>query len=115
MVGIFETGDTADVMEVVSDGYLDHQGQGGVAVHGASGLVEVVRANCGAFASLNLEVEDIFAEADRAVARIRWRGPLAATREWVDREIIDIIRVADGRVVEHWGAETWSRREPPPE
>jgi predicted SnoaL-like aldol condensation-catalyzing enzyme len=47
--------------------------------------------------------DHLFGIDDRAVARIRWRGRRHEGDD-VDRETIDIVRVVDGRAVEHWGA-----------
>jgi predicted SnoaL-like aldol condensation-catalyzing enzyme len=112
MIDMFKTGDTAAVNEVVCDTYYDHQGLEGSIIHGASGFNEVVSAARRPFVRLEIEVVDVIAEGDRAVGRIRWHGELP-TGEVVDRETIDIVRVANGLAVEHWGAEAWSRRIPP--
>ena len=50
-----------------------------------------------------MTTEDIFGTTDRAVARIRWQGR-RPDGDHVDRQTIDIIRVENGRAVEHWGA-----------
>jgi len=46
---------------------------------------------------------DAVVAADKVAARLRWRRtrPDGTT---VDRERIDIVRVAGGRAAEHWGA-----------
>jgi predicted SnoaL-like aldol condensation-catalyzing enzyme len=68
---------------------------------------EVLRAMVAMFASGDpSKAATIVAEdgvEDRAVARIHWRGR-RRSGEKVDRETIDIVRVVDGRAVEHWGA-----------
>lgn len=63
-----------------------------------------------AFPDMKVEVLDMIAEGDRVVARCRMTGThqgefmgLAATGRTIAVEFIDIIRFADGRVVEHWG------------
>jgi predicted SnoaL-like aldol condensation-catalyzing enzyme len=112
MIEMFETGVTADVSEVVSDSYHDHQGLKGTIIHGTEGFSKVVGAARSSFVRLEIEVEDVVAEGDRAVGRIRWHGELPGG-ELVERETIDIVRVVNDRAVEHWGAETWSRRRSP--
>ena len=107
MVAAFEAGDARDCNEYLSTSYVDHQGRGGVPLRGQDGFREVVRA---AHRDTTLEVwmEDIVADESRAAARVRWRfrGP---GQESVERETIEMIRVEEGRAVEHWGAEAWSR------
>ena len=76
----------------------------GVEICGTAGFASVVAAARAAFTELHVEAADLIAEGDRAAARIRWRG----TRPdggVVDRETIDVIRVAGGLAVEHWGAQ----------
>ena len=104
MIAMFGTGDVTSVGGIVSESYVDHQGLRGVDICGIAGFAAVVAAARAAFTELHVEAADLIAEGDRAVARIRWHG----TRPdggVVDRETIDVIRVADGLAVEHWGAQ----------
>jgi len=55
------------------------------------------------FADLAVSIEDLFAEGDRAVARIRWRG-IRLDGGIVECETIDIERFEGNQAVEHWGA-----------
>ena len=45
---------------------------------------------------------------ERAAARLRWHHR-NADGTVVERETIDVVRCADGKAVEHWGAETFRR------
>ena len=63
-----------------------------------------------AFPYLHVNVEDIVAEGDKAVARITFKGThkgelmgTPATGKKVTWSAIDIIRMVDGKAVEHWG------------
>lgn len=103
MVGMLASGDPSDAEAVVARDYLDHQGLGAGPMHGVDGFTHVVQMNHNAYEHQNVSIEDLFGVDDRAVARIRWRGR-RVTGESVDRETIDIIRIAQGRAVEHWGA-----------
>lgn len=103
MVEMFATGDLAALTSTVAPNYLDHQGLGGQVIHGVEGFAQVVHVARLGYVSLEVSIEDLIAEGNRAVARIRWQGT-RTTGEQVDRETIDIIRVADGRATEHWGA-----------
>jgi predicted SnoaL-like aldol condensation-catalyzing enzyme len=49
----------------------------------------------------------LIAEGDKVVVRLRWHST-DLTGKTLDRETIDIIRLANGQMVEHWGAEAWS-------
>ena len=103
MVAMFDSGDPTHAGRVVATDYLDHQGLGQGPMRGVGGFAQVVTANHAAYERHNVTIKDIFGIADRAVARIRWQGR-CPNGDHVDRETIDIIRVEDGRAVEHWGA-----------
>ena len=113
MVAAFATGDTHDCHEYVSASYVDHQGRGGIPLHGSDGFEQVVRAARRSSAP-QLSIEDLIATETRAVARIHWRFSISTQGNAVERETIEIIRVERGQAVEHWGAEAWSRTLPQP-
>jgi predicted ester cyclase len=64
-----------------------------------------------AFPDLNATVEDIVAEGDKVVVRQTWTGThtggdfmgVPPTGRTVPIGVIDIIRIAGGKFVEHWG------------
>lgn len=103
MVDAFNSVDVADVREYVGIEYVDHQGLGGTEIRGPDGFSQVVVAARAGYVSLKVVTEDLFGERDRAVARLHWiaRPAQGAIEE---RETMEIIRLADGKVVEHWGA-----------
>lgn len=103
MVAMFASGDPSTAADVIDPDYLDHQGLGSGPIRGVEGFAHVVRANRAAYEQQVISIEDLFAVHDRAVARIRWTGR-RRDGENVDRETIDVVRVHDGRAVEHWGA-----------
>lgn len=103
IVQMFATGDLTDVMSTVSFNYLDHQGLGAGCVRGADGFSQVVRVARSEFISLGVSVADLIAEGDTVAARLVWTGT-RTTGEQVERQTIDVVRVAAGLAVEHWGA-----------
>ena len=63
-----------------------------------------------AFPDLSVAVEDVVAEGDRVAARVTMRGThrgefqgIAPTGKRVEVKAIDMFRISDGRIVEHWG------------
>lgn len=102
MVAMFSSGDVSEVETHVHADYFDHQGLGGQPIRGPSGFATVVAAARSDYEHLEVTVEDLITGADRAAARLRWHG----TRlhgEVVRRETLEIVRIVDGRAVEHWG------------
>jgi steroid delta-isomerase-like uncharacterized protein len=62
------------------------------------------------FPDLSITVEDVMAEGDRVAARITMRGThrgefqgIAPTGKRVEVRAIDMFRISDGKIVEHWG------------
>ena len=63
-----------------------------------------------AFSDVSVTVEDLVAEGDRVVARVTMRGThqgdfqgLAPTGKLVQVRAIDMFRISNGKIVEHWG------------
>ena len=104
MVGAFATGDISDVDFFVSQGYLDHQGLGGNKIHGAEGFKKVVTAARKNGINSQVHIEDMIAENDKVVVRLRWQG-VDSSGKVISRETIDIVRFENDQAVEHWGAE----------
>ena len=62
------------------------------------------------FPDLTIAVEDVMAEGDLVTARVTMRGThrgefqgIAPTGKRVEVRAIDIFRIEDGKIVEHWG------------
>lgn len=63
-----------------------------------------------AFPDMHITVEDMIAEGDRVAARVAMRGThqgefqgIAPTDKRVQVQAMDMFRIADGKIVEHWG------------
>jgi steroid delta-isomerase-like uncharacterized protein len=73
---------------------------------GAKVLFTMLRS---AFPDLQVAIEDQIAEEDKVVARTTWRGThpgeflgIPPTGKPVKYAVIDIVRIAEGKIVEHW-------------
>lgn len=62
------------------------------------------------FPDLSITIEDLMAEGDRVAARITMRGThrgefqrIAPTGKRVQVRAIDMFRISNGKIVEHWG------------
>jgi steroid delta-isomerase-like uncharacterized protein len=62
------------------------------------------------FPDLTISIEDVMAEGDWVTARVTMRGThrgefqgIAPTGKRVEVRAIDMFRIEDGKIVEHWG------------
>ena len=99
---MFSTGDLSGLEAAVSSEYHDHQGLGGEPIRGSDGFATVVAAARSGYLNLEVTIEDLICGPDRAAARFRWRGH-RALGEIVDRQTLEIVRIEEGKAVEHWG------------
>jgi steroid delta-isomerase-like uncharacterized protein len=96
--------------EVVAPDITDHDPAPGQAP-GLEGVKQWFSSMHTAFPDFRMNVEDMIAEGDKVVARVRLSGThqgefmgIAPTGNRVTIKGIDILRVnADGKIVEHWG------------
>ena len=102
MVAAFNTGDVYDAAAAVHVDYVDHQGLGGAPMRGPTGFAAVVAAARSGYEELEVTIEDLIEDGDRAAARLRWSG-IRSSGTRVDRETLEIIRVEGGKAIEHWG------------
>lgn len=107
---LISAGDVAGFGDLVADGFVEHQGGPGFAPD-KEGTLDFFRAMIEAFPDLSMTVEDLIADGDKAVARVRVTGThrgdfmgISPTGAAGDIQLIDIMRFdADGQVCEHWG------------
>jgi len=86
-------------------------GQGGQDVQGASQVVPAA-ANNRAFPDRTLEIEQLVAEGDTVVARMRFSGShegdmhgVEPTGEEINIRVISMYRIEDGELAEAWFVE----------
>jgi predicted SnoaL-like aldol condensation-catalyzing enzyme len=65
---------------------------------GVRAFVWQIRAS---IAHLHVEINDLIAEGDKVVIRTTWHG-IAHVAGEVQRTVIQIFRLADGKIVEEW-------------
>jgi steroid delta-isomerase-like uncharacterized protein len=102
-------GDIAGFGDLVADDFVEHQGM--PAVPTKEGTLEFFRALLAAFPDWRMNVEDLIAGGDKAVARVTVTGThrgefmgVPPTGTQVEVELIDIMRFdGAGLVREHWG------------
>jgi len=94
--------------EIGSPDFVDHDRAN--PTHDGEGVKLFASMARSAFPDLSVKVEDVIASDDRVVARTTISGThsgefmgIPATGRRVTFNCIDIMRCADGRIVEHWG------------
>lgn len=106
----FSTGDDSIVDELCAPDLVEHQF--GLAGRGAAAIAHVkaaIRDVHGMAPDLRFTIEDTAQSGDITWVRVRGRGTATGPffgppsgRE-LDFTVIDVVRVVDGRIVEHWG------------
>ncbi|MBX7057516.1 MAG: ester cyclase [Leptospirales bacterium] len=108
---VIEEGRVESFQTLVADDFINQTAPPGAA-RGAESLLhfftEILRP---AFPDLRVEIHDQVAEGDRVVTRKSIHGThlgpfmgIPASGKKTTIEVIDIVRVRDGKYVEHWGA-----------
>ncbi len=98
-----------DVLDaLMSENYVDHNLPPGLPP-GREGQRRLIRSYLQAFPDLRFTIEELIAEGDKVVTRGRYQGTqqgelmgIPPTGKQVNVALIDIVRVADGKFVEHW-------------
>ena len=94
--------------ELIAPDFVEHEEIPGID-SGIEGFRQAFQMFHTAFPDLRVAIQDILADGDKVVARERWTAThqgdfmgLPATGKQVDFNVIDIIRLAEGKLVEHW-------------
>ena len=99
------------VDELLSEDFVDHSWPPGVD-SSREGLKQLMNTFTGAFPDLHVQIDDLIAEGDKVVALVTTSGThqgdlmgIAATGKHMSFAEVHIIRIANGKAVEHWGVE----------
>lgn len=100
--------DEAALYEIVAEQVVDHSALPGLPA-GRAGVKALFDAFFTAFEEFSAQIHDQVAENDMVVTRKSFRGRhiddfmgIPATGKNVKIDVIDIVRVAAGQIVEHW-------------
>jgi len=106
----FATGNDAIVDEICSPDLVEHQF--GMAGQGAEAIAHVkaaIRDVHGAVPDISFTIEDAVLSGETIWVRVRAQGTATGpffgppSGRPVDFTVIDVCRIADGRIAEHWG------------
>ena len=104
---VINQGNLSIIDEVFAPTFVDRSSPDqSPGLEGVKGFVSLVRAG---LTDLHVEINDLIAEGDKVVIRTTWRGTIesnpdvmsSGTRQ-VRRTMIQIFRLADGKIVEEW-------------
>ncbi len=105
----FVNKDLAWIDEHIAPDFVRHDPGLPFEVRGPEGVKELNSAFHMAFPDLRLDIEDVIAEGGKVLVRLAirasHRGELAEippTGKEVDVPVMDLFRIADGRLAEHW-------------
>jgi len=106
----FATGDGAVVDELCSPDLVEHQfGLSGAGADAIQHVKDAMRDVHGAFPDIAFTIEDAVESGDTIWVRVHARGTATGpffgppSGRPVDFTVVDIARVVDNRIVEHWG------------
>lgn len=96
--------------EVIDPAIVEHQNFGPDHAPGAEGVKAVIASLRRAFSDFRLDIEDIAVDGDIAWSRNVATGTNdgsfmgnAPTGRTIRIDVIDVVRVRDGLITEHWG------------
>jgi predicted ester cyclase len=106
----FATGGTAIVDELCAADLVEHQfGMDGVGADAIQHVKDAIRDVHAATPDMSFTIEDSVEHGDTIWVRARARGTATGpffgppSGRPVDITVVDIARIVDGRIVEHWG------------
>ena len=107
---LFNKGNTGIVGEIFAPDFVDHEQLPPGIPSGREGVKVLTTMMRSAFPDFKATIHDILADGDKVVIRMTWSGTqkgewmgVPATGKRVSFGVIDIIRIANGKLVEHWG------------
>jgi steroid delta-isomerase-like uncharacterized protein len=98
-------------LDLVADDMIEHEELPFPdAPEGKAGVGRLFQSMFDAFPDFQMAVEDTIVEGDKVVTRVRATGThrgefmgIPATGNRIEVPLIDIARVRDGKIAEHWG------------
>jgi len=106
----FATGGTAVVDELCAADLVEHQfGMAGVGADAIQHVKDAIRQVHTTTPDMSFTIEDSVEHGDTIWVRVRARGTATGpffgppSGRPIDITVVDIARIVDGRIVEHWG------------
>ena len=107
---LFNRGNMGIVGEIFAPDFIEREQLPPGIPSGREGVKVLTTELRSAFPDFKATIDDILAEGDKVVIRMTWSGTqkgefmgVPATGKRVSFGVIDIIRITNGKLVEHWG------------
>jgi steroid delta-isomerase-like uncharacterized protein len=107
---VFNRGDMSRFDEYLAPDFVEREELPPGLPGGREGVIQLTAILRSAFPDFKATIDDLVAEGDRVVMRQTWRGThkgefmgVPPTGKSVSFGVIDILRIAGGKVAEHWG------------
>ena len=107
---LFNRGNMGIVGEIFAPDFIEREQLPPGIPNGREGVKVLTTMLRSAFPDFKATIDDILAEGDKVVIRMTWSGTqkgefmgVPATGKRVSFGVIDIIRITNGKVAEHWG------------
>ena len=106
---LVNAGEVDALMELMADDFVDHEEFPGLPSdkHGVRQFFTMMRE---AFSDFRIEPHDVVVEGDRVAVRMSMTGThdgdfmgIPASGRKIDVPGFDLVRIRDGKAVEHWG------------
>ena len=107
---VFNRGNMSFADEFFAPNFVEHEELPPGIPRDGEGVKQLTTMLHSAFPDFKATIDDIVAEGDKVVIRQTWSGShkgefmgIPPTGRSVSFGVIDILRIADGKCVEHWG------------
>ena len=107
---LFNKGNMGIVGEIFAPDFIEREQLPPGIPDGSEGVKVLTTMLRSASPDYKAQIDDILAEGDKVVIRMTWSGTqkgefmgVPATGKRVSFGVIDIIRITNGKVAEHWG------------
>ena len=107
---IFNRGNTSKADEFLAPDFVEREELPPGIPRDREGVKQLTTIFRSAFPDFKVTIDDLVAEGDKVVIRATWSGTqkgefmgVPPTGKSISIGVIDIIRIAEGKYVEHWG------------
>jgi predicted ester cyclase len=107
---VFNQGNVSQIDEYMAHNFVEHEELPPGIPRDREGVKQLTTMLHSGFPDFKATIDDIVAEGDKVVIRQTWSGShkgefmgIPPTGRRVSFGVIDILRISDGKCVEHWG------------